>query len=83
MSREEFAISEDLGGYYRVPPDGRDLNYDSYFEKGEKRITFSEDYNSYNTERLEVKGMKKMLLKLGFMQKIIKGENGSEEYLLG
>ena len=79
LSREERAVAEDLGNYFRVLPDGRDLNYDKFFEKGDKRITFSDDYNSHNTERLDVEMMKKMLLKLDYIQQIIRGETGQVE----
>ncbi len=77
LSREEMACAEDLGGYYRVPPDGRDLNYAKFVEVGERRLTQSshgEDYNSHNTTRLDVTGMKALLLKLDFMQRIVRGE---------
>lgn len=77
LSREEMACAEDLGGYYRVPPDGRDLNYAKFVEVGERRLTQSshgEDYNSHNTTRLDVAGMKTLLLKLDFMQRIVRGE---------
>jgi UDP-N-acetylglucosamine 4,6-dehydratase len=77
LSREEMACAEDQGDYYRVPPDGRDLNYAKFVEQGEKRITQSshgEDYNSHNTTRLDVEGMKKLLLKLDFMQRVARGE---------
>lgn len=82
LSREEMACAEDQGDYYRVPPDGRDLNYAKYVEQGEKRITQSshgEDYNSHNTTRLDVEGMKKLLLKLDFMQRIARGESAVAE----
>ena len=72
-----MACAEDQGDYYRVPPDGRDLNYAKFVEEGEQRITRSshgEDYNSHNTTRLDVEGMKKLLLKLDFMQKVTRGE---------
>ena len=75
LSREEMACAEDLGGYYRVPPDLRDLNYGKFVEQGEKRISESEDYNSHNTERLEVDAMKKMLLKLGFIRELLAGKS--------
>ena len=74
---EEMACAEDLGSYYRVPPDARDLNYAKFVEEGERRITQSthgEDYNSHNTTRLDVAGMKALLLKLDFMQRIVRGE---------
>ncbi len=77
LSREEMACAEDLGGYYRVPPDGRDLNYAKFVEVGERRLTQSShgnDYNSHNTTRLDVPGMKKLLLKLDFIQRIVRGE---------
>lgn len=77
LSREEMACAEDQGDYYRVPPDGRDLNYAKYVEVGEQRITRSthgEDYNSHNTTRLDVDGMKTLLLKLDFMRRIARGE---------
>lgn len=77
LSREEIACAEDMGDYFRVPPDGRDLNYSKYFEEGEARLTQSthgEDYNSHNTLRLDVEGMKALLLKLEFMQRIARGE---------
>lgn len=77
LSREERACAEDMDGYYRVPPDGRDLNYSKFVDQGEQRITqahHEDEYNSHNTERLNVEGMKTLLLKLQFMQKIIRGE---------
>jgi UDP-N-acetylglucosamine 4,6-dehydratase/5-epimerase len=77
LSREEMACAEDLGGYFRVPPDGRDLNYAKYVEEGERKLTQSshgEDYNSHNTTRLDVPGMRALLVKLDFMQRIVRGE---------
>ena len=79
LSREEKAVAEDLQGYYRVPPDLRDLNYDKYFDKGELGITEAVDYNSHNTHRLDVEGMKALLLKLRFIQSIVRGENVAAE----
>jgi len=82
LGREELACAEDLGAYYRVPPDGRDLNYGKFVDSGEKRITHSthgEDYNSHNTTRLDVEGMKNLLMKLDFMQRIVRGENAIAE----
>jgi UDP-glucose 4-epimerase len=72
-SREEMSNAEDLGGYFRIRPDMRDLNYGRYFDQGEKRITESEDYNSHNTQRLDVEGMKQLLMKLDFMRDIVAG----------
>jgi len=74
LSREEMVCAEDLGGYYRVPPDLRDLNYGKFVEQGEEKISHAEDYNSHNTERLEVEGMKTLLRKLEFIQAIERGE---------
>ena len=82
LSREEMACAEDMGEYFRVPPDGRDLNYAKFVEEGEQRITQSlhgEDYNSNNTTRLDVEGMKALLLKLDFMQRIARGEHAVAE----
>ena len=75
LSREERVAAEDMGGYYRVPPDLRDLNYGKFVELGEPMISVSEDYNSHNTERLDIEGMKQLLLRLRFMQAIVRGEN--------
>lgn len=72
-SREEMAHAEDLGEYYRVRPDMRDLNYGRYFDQGETKITESQDYNSDNTAQLDVAGMKSLLLKLDFVQAIAAG----------
>ncbi len=82
LSREEMADAEDLGAYYRMPPDGRDLNYEKFVDQGERRLTQSthgEDYNSHNTTRLDVAGMKELLLKLNFMQRIVRGEYAEAE----
>ncbi|MEE3508684.1 polysaccharide biosynthesis protein [Pseudomonas sp. 10C3] len=75
LSREEMACAEDMGEYFRVPPDLRDLNYAKFVEQGEERISRSEDYNSHNTERLDVEGMQRLLLKLDFMLAIQRGEH--------
>ncbi len=79
LSREERACAEDLGDYFRVPPDGRDLNYAKFIEQGEQRITHGEDYNSHNTNRLDVEGMKQLLLTLDFMKRIARGEAAMAE----
>jgi UDP-N-acetylglucosamine 4,6-dehydratase len=75
LSREEKASAEDLGDYYRIPPDLRDLNYGKFFEEGEEEISHSEDYNSHNTIRLDVEGMKKLLYKLSFIRDSKEGKN--------
>ncbi len=74
LSREEMVCAHDLGGYYCVPPDLRDLNYGKFVEQGEIRISGSVDYNSHNTVRLDIEGMKLLLMRLSFMQAIINGE---------
>ena len=74
LSREEYASAQDLGDYYRVPPDLRDLNYAKFVEQGEVQISNSLDYNSHNTKRLSVDDMQNLLLKLPFMQAAIRGE---------
>jgi len=82
LSREEMACAQDMGDYYRVPADGRDLNYAKFVEQGEQKLTqtaHGEDYNSHNTQRLDVAGMKQLLLKLDFMQKIARGEHAVAE----
>ncbi|CAB3687184.1 MULTISPECIES: polysaccharide biosynthesis protein [Achromobacter] len=79
LSREEMASAEDMGDYYRIPPDLRDLNYAKFVEQGEEKISRSEDYNSHNTQRLDTKGMEQLLLKLEFMQAIQRGEQVTPE----
>ena len=73
LSREEMAVAEDLGGYFRVGPDLRDLNYSKYVEEGELKITRTTDYNSHNTTRLDVAGMRDLLLKLPYIQAFERG----------
>ncbi|MBV6661200.1 polysaccharide biosynthesis protein [Pseudomonas yamanorum] len=79
LSREEMACAEDRGEYYRIPPDLRDLNYSKFVEQGEEKISTTEDYNSHNTERLDIEGMKSLLLKLDFMRAIERGEHATPE----
>ena len=73
LSREERAAAEDVGDYFRVRPDPRDLNYDKFMDRGSARITSSTDYNSHNTERLDVEGMKALLMKLRFISELVAG----------
>jgi UDP-glucose 4-epimerase len=68
ISREEMAKADDLGDYYRIPADNRDLNYAQFFSEGEEKISKQEDYTSHNTERLNVEQVKKLLLKLDFIK---------------
>jgi len=68
VSREEMAKAEDMGRYFRIPADNRDLNYNKFFIEGEQEISNFDDYTSHNTERLNVEGVKRLLLKLDFIQ---------------
>lgn len=68
VSREEMARAEDLSSYYRIPADDRDLNYANYFDIGEKNISYTEDYTSHNTQRLDVSEIKSLLMKLNYIQ---------------
>lgn len=68
VTREEMAKHIDMGDYYRIPADNRDLNYDKFFVDGEEEHSASDDYHSHNTERLTVEGMKQLLLKLDFIR---------------
>ncbi|EOI6869251.1 polysaccharide biosynthesis protein [Yersinia enterocolitica] len=80
LTREEMINAIDQGEYYRIPADNRDLNYEKFFEKGDKNIAEIVDYNSHNTTRLDIGGTKKLLLKLDFMQKIVNGTHVQPEY---
>ncbi|HEX4854377.1 polysaccharide biosynthesis protein [Arenimonas sp.] len=75
LSREEMAHARDHGGYFCVPPDLRDLNYEKFFEVGEEKITEARDYTSENTERLDVEGMKDLLMKLDFVRELVAGRS--------
>ena len=68
VTREEMLRSEDMGNYFRIPCDSRDLNYDKFFTEGDDAISRTEDYHSHNTRRLDVEGMKELLLKLNFIR---------------
>jgi UDP-N-acetylglucosamine 4,6-dehydratase/5-epimerase len=74
LTREEMAIAEDQGGYYRVPADNRDLNYGKYFTEGEERITGQVDYNSHNVPLLDIRGMVSLLQQLSCVQQALRGE---------
>ena len=76
MTREEMAKADDLEGYYRVPADNRDLNYNKYFVEGDEGLSLAEDYNSHNTERLDVEGVKTKLLALDYIQQQLKEVHG-------
>jgi UDP-glucose 4-epimerase len=72
LTREEKVKAEDMGQYFRIPADNRDLNYANFFSEGEIDMNKIEDYHSHNTERLDVDGMKQLLMKLDFINKDIK-----------
>ncbi|KQT14366.1 polysaccharide biosynthesis protein [Ramlibacter sp. Leaf400] len=73
VSREEMARAEDLGGYYRIPADSRDLNYNKYFVEGETEISRLDDYTSHNTHRLSVDEVKAVLMKLSLIREAVNG----------
>jgi len=68
VNREDMVKAEDMGDYYRVPADNRDLNYEKYFSEGEEDISKISDYHSHNTHRLDVKETEELLLKLDFIK---------------
>lgn len=72
VSREEMAKAEDMGRYFRIPADNRDLNYKKYFVEGEQRISELDDYTSHNTQRLDVDEVKTLLMKLDYMQEVLR-----------
>ncbi len=74
LTREEMAVAEDLGGYYRVPCDNRDLNYNLFFTEGSEKVKQVEDYHSHNTKRLNVDEMGNLLLQLDCVQAALRGE---------
>ncbi len=73
LTKEEYLVAEDLGKYFRVPADNRDLNYDKYFVQGDERLSLGQEYNSNNTERLNVEQIKEKLLALDYIQEELKG----------
>jgi UDP-glucose 4-epimerase len=70
--------AEDMGDFYRIPADNRDLNYSTYFSEGEKNIAAIEDYHSHNTERLDVEGVKSLISTLALVRKEFFGEEVNE-----
>ena len=79
LTREEMIFAEDLGDYYRIKPDLRDLNYGKYFDQGEVEISSTVDYNSHNTKRLDLEEMKSLLMKLTYIQAAVSG-NHMQQY---
>jgi UDP-glucose 4-epimerase len=80
VNREDMIKAEDLGDYYRIPADNRDLNYEQYFSEGIPDIANLDEYHSHNTSILDVEGMKKLLLKLPIIRKDILGEVDAIQY---
>ena len=74
LTKEEYVVAEDLGGFFRVPADQRDLNYDKYFAEGNRKLTTVEEYNSDNTQILNIEQIKEKLLELDYVQREL--ENG-------
>lgn len=77
LTKEERVVAQDMGGFYRVPADQRDLNYDKYFIEGDHKLSSEEEYNSHNTERLDIEQIKEKLLALNYVQNELKGWNQS------
>lgn len=75
LTREEHVVAQDMGGFYRVPADKRDLNYDKYFVEGDAKLSTEEEYNSHNTHRLSIEEIKDKLLMLDFVREEMKGWN--------
>jgi UDP-N-acetylglucosamine 4,6-dehydratase/5-epimerase len=75
LTREENVVSQDLGGFYRVPADKRDLNYDKYFVEGDHKLSSDDEYNSHNTDRLTIDQIKDKLLMLDYVREELKGWN--------
>ena len=73
VSREEMARANDLGNYFRIPSDARDLNYDKYFLEGEQSVTVAEDYTSHNTRQLSMNELKETLMKLDLIRECVDG----------
>lgn len=72
LTKEEYIPAEDMGGFYRVPVDKRELNYDKYFVEGNELLAYSDEYNSHNTERLTIEQIKEKLLSLDYIQQELK-----------
>lgn len=80
VNREDMVKAEDMGNYYRIPADNRDLNYAQYFSEGEPDVSTYDEYHSHNTERLDIEGMKQLLYKLPIIKKEILGELSTVQY---
>lgn len=80
LSREEMAAAQDMGEYYRVVPDLRDLNYEKYFSEGEIKLSKAEDYNSHNADRLDLEGTKNLLLSIPYIQDVVAGNISQPDF---
>jgi UDP-N-acetylglucosamine 4,6-dehydratase/5-epimerase len=80
VNREDMVKAQDMGDYFRIPADTRDLNYAQFFSEGEPNVSNFEEYHSHNTGRLDIEGMKKLLFKLPIIRKEILGETNVEQY---
>lgn len=76
LAKEEAVKAVDMGDYFRVPADTRDLNYGKFYDKGDQRVSGAEEYNSHNTTRLDRNGLRELLLKLDYVQKALEGKEG-------
>jgi UDP-glucose 4-epimerase len=79
-TREEMVKAEDMGTFFRIPADNRDLNYAQYFSEGEIDVSKVEDYHSHNTEQLDIEGMKELLASLSLIQKDVFGDLDAIQY---
>ncbi|MEH7159010.1 nucleoside-diphosphate sugar epimerase/dehydratase [Neobacillus drentensis] len=82
LTKEEYVVAEDLGGFYRVPADKRDLNYNKYFAEGDQKLTTVEEYNSDNTQILSIEQIKETLLKLDYVQHELKEWNNKKIHVM-
>ncbi len=80
VNREDMVKAQDMGDYYRIPADNRDLNYERYFSEGIEDVTKFEEYHSHNTHRLDVEGMKELLLKLPMIRRDVLGDVEAVQY---
>ncbi|MFY3790520.1 polysaccharide biosynthesis protein [Ureibacillus sp. MALMAid1270] len=68
LTREEYVVADDMGGFFRVPADKRDLNYEKYFEQGNEKLSIDQEYNSHNTHRLNIEQIKEKLMELDYIR---------------
>lgn len=80
VNREDMVKAVDMGDYYRIPADNRDLNYEQYFSEGVQDTFNLEEYHSHNTNQLDIEGMKKLLFKLPMIKRDILGEKDAVQY---